>query len=520
MSAKSPPTKTKPPAPAKPRTPPPTWDEQLINRLTPWRAELLGGALLLLVFFILLGLSGLPTLTGVDWLAGLLNQLAGWGTYILCFLLGLVGLQLILRRTRRRFRLRPSQVIGLELMTLAALALSYLLGRPTLAGAYQGRGGGIIGWALSSPLIEYLGPFLTALLYGGLLLWGFAILLGVRWLDVLRWLTQAADRLQQWAGHIQQPAGTTIPTSGSGPAQPAAVPPPRIRQPAAQPEATASPRPERRNPLLPPLTLLEEEKEALLSQTEIEQKKRIIEQTLKDFDLAATVTEIRRGPAVTQFGVQPGYVERPGPDGQPRQYKVRVGQIAALHRDLALALAAPRLRIEAPVPGRGIVGVEVPNGETSVVRLRSILNADAFRHIRGTLAVGMGRDVAGAPVATDLAKLPHLLIAGTTGSGKSVCINALVACLVCNNTPEQLRLVMMDPKKVELIRFNGLPHLLGRVEVEHERIIGVLRWLTAEMDRRYQAFAALGARHLQDYNRKIAGARQPATTPAPTPAPP
>jgi S-DNA-T family DNA segregation ATPase FtsK/SpoIIIE len=129
------------------------------------------------------------------------------------------------------------------------------------------------------------------------------------------------------------------------------------------------------------------------------------------------------------------------------------------------------------------------------------------------LAVAMGRDVAGAPVATDLGKLPHLLIAGTTGAGKSICLNALITCLVFNNTPDKLKLVMIDPKKVELIRFNGLPHLLGKVEVEGERVIGVLRWLTAEMDRRYQLFAATGAKHLHDYNSKVARKKDTPTLP-------
>ena len=175
---------------------------------------------------------------------------------------------------------------------------------------------------------------------------------------------------------------------------------------------------------------------------------RRIEETLLDFGLPARVVEVRRGPAVTQFGVEPGYVERPGPDGELKQQKVRVGQIAALQRDLTLALAVSRLRVEAPVPGRSVVGIEVPNAESSVVRLRNILESPGFARLNSSLGVALGRDVAGAPVMTDLAKLPHLLIAGTTGSGKSVCINAFIACLVFNNTPEQLQLVMIDPKTV------------------------------------------------------------------------
>jgi S-DNA-T family DNA segregation ATPase FtsK/SpoIIIE len=206
---------------------------------------------------------------------------------------------------------------------------------------------------------------------------------------------------------------------------------------------------------------------------------------------------------VTQFGVLPGYIERPGPDGETKQQKVRIGQIASLQKDLALTLAAPRLRIEAPVPGRGVVGIEVPNEETTIVRLRATIESTPFYKLNAHLGVGLGRDVSGAPIVVDLAKLPHLLVAGTTGSGKSVCLNAFITCLVFNNTPEQLQLVMIDPKKVELIRFNGLPHLIGRVEVEADRAVGVLRWLTAEMDRRYEIFAQVGARNLNGYNQKV-----------------
>jgi S-DNA-T family DNA segregation ATPase FtsK/SpoIIIE len=251
------------------------------------------------------------------------------------------------------------------------------------------------------------------------------------------------------------------------------------------------------------MSLLEYGQKIGQNEPEITRKKFIIENTLADFGIPAEVTQIRMGPAVTQFGVLPGYIERTGPDGEIRQNKVRIGQIASLRKDLALALAAPRLRIEAPVPGRGVVGVEVPNDQVSLVRLRDVIESDSFSLMKAKLGVGLGRDVSGTPVAIDLAKLPHLLIAGTTGSGKSVCINALVSCLVFNNTPEQMKLIMIDPKKVELIRFNGLPHMIGKVEVEADRAVGVLRWLTAEMDRRYEAFAAVGARNLNGYNRRI-----------------
>jgi S-DNA-T family DNA segregation ATPase FtsK/SpoIIIE len=182
--------------------------------------------------------------------------------------------------------------------------------------------------------------------------------------------------------------------------------------------------------------------------------------------------------------------------------KVRVAQISALSRDLALALAAERLRIEAPVPGHSYVGVEVPNSSTTLVRLRPILESPEFLKLQSPLAIALGRDVSGQPVVADLARMPHLLVAGTTGSGKSVCLASIITCLVVNNSPATLRLVVLDPKMVELARFSGLPHILGKVETEIERMLAVLRWTLVEMEQRYRLFEASAARDLTAYNRK------------------
>jgi S-DNA-T family DNA segregation ATPase FtsK/SpoIIIE len=186
-----------------------------------------------------------------------------------------------------------------------------------------------------------------------------------------------------------------------------------------------------------------------------------------------------------------------------QQIKVRVAQIASLQKDLALALSAERLRIEAPVPGKPYVGIEVPNTRSSVVRMRSILETEAFHKIGKPLAMALGRDVSGQPVVADLARMPHLLIAGATGSGKSVCITAIAACLAMNNSPEDLRMVMIDSKMVELLRFNGLAHLYGKVETNVERIMGVLRWVVVEMEHRYRLLEAAHSRDLDTYNRRL-----------------
>jgi S-DNA-T family DNA segregation ATPase FtsK/SpoIIIE len=229
------------------------------------------------------------------------------------------------------------------------------------------------------------------------------------------------------------------------------------------------------------------------------QRAQVIEETLQVFNAPASVVEINRGPTITQFGVEPDFIESRG-----RRTRVRVGKIAALADDLALAMAATRIRIEAPVPGKGYVGIEVPNDEVARVAMRDGVETEAFRRLEGRpLRFALGQDVAGNAVAADLAAMPHLLVAGTTGSGKSVCVNAIIASLLMHNTPDELRLLMVDPKRVELTGYNGIPHLLAPVVVEMERVIGALQWATREMDQRYHKFAEVGARSILEYNKRM-----------------
>ena len=230
----------------------------------------------------------------------------------------------------------------------------------------------------------------------------------------------------------------------------------------------------------------------------VEQRARLIEDTLSSFGAPAQVVEISRGPTITQFGVEPLFVETRG--GRTR---VRVNKIASLADDLALALSAPRIRIQAPVPGRGFIGIEVPNDEMTLVALREILESELFQRKKAPLSFGLGRDVAGLPLISNLENMPHLLIAGTTGSGKSVCVNAILTSFLLYNTPDDLRLVLVDPKRVELTNYNGIPHLLAPVIVEVERVVGALQWMTREMDKRYHAFAQVGARNITDYNNRM-----------------
>jgi len=225
---------------------------------------------------------------------------------------------------------------------------------------------------------------------------------------------------------------------------------------------------------------------------------RIIEETLASFDAPAHIVETNRGPTITQFGVEPDFVEVRG-----RKRRVRVSKITSLSDDLALALAAKRIRMEAPVPGKGYIGIEVPNDQVSLVALRDAIQSPSYKEFPSPLKFALGRDVSGNAVTADLTAMPHLLVAGTTGSGKSVCINGLISCLLLHNTPDELRLIMVDPKRVELSGYEGIPHLLAPVVVDLERVVGVLQWVGREMDQRYHKFSQVGARHIIDYNQKM-----------------
>ena len=236
-----------------------------------------------------------------------------------------------------------------------------------------------------------------------------------------------------------------------------------------------------------------------LNNAAIREQVEIIEHTLESFGAPSTVVEINQGPTVTQFGVEPNYVHmRNG-----RRTKVKVGKISSLADDLALALAARSIRIQAPVPGKNYVGIEVPNPSKSLVSLRDMMESEEYHKIKSPLGMGLGQNVSGQPIAADLTTMPHLLIAGTTGSGKSVCVNGIITCLLLQNTPNDLKLVMIDPKRVELTGYNGIPHLAAPVVVEMDRVISTLQWALREMDNRYKQFADIGARHIVEYNKKI-----------------
>jgi S-DNA-T family DNA segregation ATPase FtsK/SpoIIIE len=466
--------------------------------------DILGVALLAFALILLLGIFNLTKGTLLTAPIDIIQKGFGWGSFLTAVFLGSLGL-LALRRRREGQRLFPlGRVILLEIWGFILVGNLAAWGGASLDRAQAGLDGGVIGWGLLS-LIEKVVAYplsyaLLALLLFLFSLWAFGI---AEWFFRYfeKWLLtpdRPVDLSKEEQSFLQ-----------AAQVQPAAAGPALLTDALREPEAAAQNVPFSRDARLPPLNLLNIDRPDSPDEEQIQETARLLEKTLAEFGIPVQVIGYRVGPTVTQFAVEPGFIEKEGPDGEVSRQKVRVSQISALQRDLALALAAERLRIEAPVPGHSYVGIEVPNPRISVVRLRSLLESDVFQRVTSSLAVVLGRDVSGQPVVADLARMPHILIAGTTGSGKSVFIEALTACLAMNNTPDDLRLAMLDPKMVELIRFNGLPHLFGRVETEIDRMLGVLRWALAEMDHRYRLLEEVRVRDLESYNRRMERRKQP-----------
>ena len=447
--------------------------------------------------------------------------LFGWGAYAIAVGLMAAGLLWLRHLVHQPMVWRWRPILGFELTLIGLLTLSHaFLRQRGWQLVESGRGGGVIGWALCLFFATILGPLITQCLMGLMVALGLALTFDLTLQDFRRIGIHLAELWRAWRAARQaqkeRRAAATLTVSDEAATLPQGVavsPLSRHKAPQPTPESKAAPaqptrkksRPRRpratSSATLVPLDLLQESQTVGMNPEEITRKRRIIEETLAQFGVPAKVTEVRPGPIVTQFGVSPGYISR-GTEGQRRR-KVRVSQIASLADDLALALAAPSLRVEAPVPGRAVVGIEVPNAETSLVRLRAVLESDAYRRCTRPLCFAVGLDVAGTPQVADLARMPHLLVAGTTGSGKSVFVKSLAASLVMRNTPDTLRLIAIDPKMVELSHLNGLPHLLGMAETSVERGLRVLRWVAHEMDVRYKRFAELTARNLEDYNTKV-----------------
>jgi S-DNA-T family DNA segregation ATPase FtsK/SpoIIIE len=485
----------------------------------------------------------------------LLGQLFGLGRYLVPIGLMLLGAWIVLRHFGDKLpRIAPERVMGWAMLYVVALVSLHFFVAQTVEDAYiqaaAQQGGGYVGAVALDALLRLIGTAGAIVVVLAFWIIGLILALGIT--------TQQLMTLAQWIGERlpsnrestqTQDQLPLFPPSGARPTSPepsrstpltpqnpfgdaptrTPKPEPTLAAPkkpkaesgkaAANGETTPGPSTQPAVNALPPAPLydqpiilgnsqpwvLPEINEMLEPGTESgadddydRKRAHVIEDTLSSFGAPAKVVEINRGPTITQFGVEPDYVDTRG-----KKTKVKVGKISALADDLALALAAPSIRIEAPVPGKGYVGIEVPNTQTAVVALRDVMESESFRRVKSTLGIALGQDVSGQAIATDITKLPHLLIAGTTGSGKSVCVNSIIAALLLQNTPDDLKLLMVDPKRVELTSYNGIPHLLTPVVVDLERVVNSLQWVTREMDERYRRFAKIGVRNLEEYNGRV-----------------
>jgi S-DNA-T family DNA segregation ATPase FtsK/SpoIIIE len=458
------------------------------------------------------------------WIAGVMLMLFGWPAFLFPIAIAFSAWLGFKRPPDQPAQGRST--IALRTIGLVA-ALATSCGLATLhfvAGALPAGAGGILGNLVGESLAGVASLLGATLLLLAMWFAGVQLYTGVSWLAVMdfigHWvLTGAAWARDQVASSRDQAAGRESRVAREAVVREvqkksAARTPPRIEMP-APPVPQTSQRVEKEKQVqlfarpaardLPELKLLEDPppREKSYSAEALDAISRLVEIKLKDFGVDVEVVAVQPGPVVTRFELRPA----PG---------VKVSQISALAKDLARALSAISVRVVEVIPGKSVVGLEIPNETRELVTLGEIVRSRAYDELASPLALALGKDIGGAPVVADLARMPHLLIAGTTGSGKSVAINAMVLSLLYKSTVEQVRLILIDPKMLELSVYQGIPHLLAPVVTDMKQAANALRWCVAEMERRYQLMKELGVRNLGGFNRKVRDALQ-AGTPLPDP---
>lgn len=431
----------------------------------------------------------------------------GWGMFVIPPYL--VSLSLLFFKLKATIAQPPVPLgLGISLVSLFALTQAGLVGEAifTKAASYVGTQGAIL-------------IFITTLVIGIMILFNSSLDKVVAFFIAL--LGRATDgitgRASSWATPREKALGSAVANqqlkikgvddkpnvSGKQPPQMISSPPsqkPQINQ-ANPPSHTKEEDKLKINmPMAnvpgeittweyPPVSLLSDGPGAKADRGNVRTNAEVIEKTLESFGISAKVVEVNAGPAVTQYALKIAL-------------GTKVSRITSLSSDLALALAAPTgsVRIEAPIPGRDLVGIEIPNRGLEFVTLKRMMQSDVLKKAKSKLAVALGLDVSGAPVIADITKMPHVLVAGTTGSGKSVLVNVWIASLLFRTTPQEVRIILIDPKRVELIGYNGIPHLLTPVIVEPDKILSSLRWAVAEMENRYTKFAEVGVRNVEGFN--------------------
>jgi len=431
-----------------------------------------------LAFLVILSFSqeGLLLIQMNDWL----NRAFGWGIFFIPFFLIITGLMFTRFRTPLN---RPNVLVGGGLFFLSCLSLSKA---------------GILGREIWQQIENLITPAGSFLIFSGGVLIGFIVLFDTSVDQLVFFVIFLFKTIKGYLispkktkpRFVQEKVPLRVAEKETAKGEVKVVVPPQVGS-LEQMTVSASNVPGAQKQVwkYPPLSILSEGFGGKAERGDVKENAATIEKTLDSFGVSARVVEVNLGPAVTQYALEVAL-------------GTKLSKITALSNDLALALAAPtgQIRIEAPIPGRSLVGIELPNRSLEFVTLRQMLTSEAFKNSKSKLVVPLGLDVSGKPLAADLGRMPHVLIAGQTGSGKSVLLNSWIASLLFRTTPNEVKLILVDPKRVELTQYGGIPHLLTPVIVEPEKVVSALKWAMAEMDRRYKLFAQMGARNVDSYN--------------------
>ncbi len=450
------------------------------------------------------------------WLADVSFSLVGYAAYLFPLLLAYRALIILLERHQSAgfdwvtFGIRT---LGLVLVMIAGTALAAM--NDTGGGVLPQGAGGILGQAIGDAFTLAFSEVGSRLLLLAIFLFGLTIFTDLSWLTVMEklgaWSLGAWQTVHGWFLNTLNRMRTRRERERAVEARKVVISehvekekkrtPPKIKSLNIPPEKSERVEREKQQPLfdapatgdLPRLELLdaqEKDTERGFSKEALEGLSKVLELKLADFGVSAEVTAVYPGPVITRFEIQPAA-------------GVKVSRISNLAKDLARSLAVVSVRVVEVIPGKSVVGIEIPNEDRQVVNFREVLSSKAFEHAKSPLTLALGHDISGHPVVADLAKMPHLLVAGTTGSGKSVGVNAMLLSLLYKSGPSDVRLILVDPKMLELSVYDGIPHLLTPVITDMKDAANGLRWCVAEMERRYKLMAALGVRNLAGYNRKV-----------------
>lgn len=436
----------------------------------------------------------------------------GWGGILAPILL--IFIVVILVRGEK-LPLKFLNYLGIVLLVLALLGLFHLPFQPYQGpwAVSQGKGGGAIGYGVSAMTVALMGTLASWFVLIGVLIISAMLTFNISFRSLLEWFRLLKEKLANLRAKVKPEPKVQVKTIENGEFKTKSLdevevetPRPKPVEETDLPPQTFAPTPggsdtaahttkSDPNWKFPPLSMLNG---AFGKPTsgDIRSKAAVIQKTLSNFGIPVEMSDVSIGPTVTQYTLKP-------------LEGVKLSRITALQNDLALALAAHPIRIEAPIPGKSLVGIEVPNEKIAVVRLRELLESLEWKDSKSKLAVPLGRDVAGNPIIIDIDKMPHLLIAGATGSGKSVCLNAILMSLLYRNSPADLKMILVDPKRVEMSSYNDIPHLLTPVLTDVNKTVNALKWCVAEMDRRYKLLQAAGKVNIKSYNAVHKGERLP-----------